>query len=164
MHIPLPGRQTGDVASLPDAAALYAPALVGAVEFATACGRNDGSVEGGRYFECRPRHGLFVRAENVSPASAAHEQVEERRKHPRIVRQVHAVRVLRPLEANPLSVREPSVEGGKVSVYVPQREEPVRQARLGHLLPHGPDQVVPARGSSGRAGPRALVEPIQLRT
>ena len=46
------------------------------VEFATACGRNDGSVEGERYFECKPRHGLFVRAENVSPASAAHAQVE----------------------------------------------------------------------------------------
>ena len=35
------------------------------VEFPTACGRNDGSVDGFRYFECPPQHGLFVRPDNV---------------------------------------------------------------------------------------------------
>jgi protein phosphatase len=46
------------------------------VEFPIACGRNDGSVEGERYFDCEPRHGLFVRPAQVQPASEANERVE----------------------------------------------------------------------------------------
>ena len=46
------------------------------VEFTTSCGRNDGSVEGTRYFECRPRCGLFVRAQQVLPASEAAARIE----------------------------------------------------------------------------------------
>ena len=35
------------------------------VELDTADGKHDGSVNGTRYFECRPGHGLFVRPEAV---------------------------------------------------------------------------------------------------
>ena len=47
------------------------------VEFPTACGRNDGTVEGVRYFECAPRHGLFVRPAQVDPLSMAAARVEK---------------------------------------------------------------------------------------
>ena len=30
------------------------------VEFDKPCGKNDGSVNGVRYFECKPNHGLFA--------------------------------------------------------------------------------------------------------
>ena len=46
------------------------------VEFPTACGRNDGSVEGTQYFKCTPRHGLFVRIAQVQPASEANPRIE----------------------------------------------------------------------------------------
>jgi hypothetical protein len=46
------------------------------VEFPTSCGRNDGSVEGVRYFECAPRQGLFVRPAQIQPRSAAVPRVE----------------------------------------------------------------------------------------
>ena len=35
------------------------------VEFETACGRNDGSVDGEYYFRCPPNHGLFVQRSQV---------------------------------------------------------------------------------------------------
>jgi len=46
------------------------------VEYETAIGRNDGSVEGVSYFKCAPRHGLFVRPSQVQPSSAATARVE----------------------------------------------------------------------------------------
>ena len=46
------------------------------VEFPTACGRNDGSVEGVRYFQCRQRHGLLVRPGQVQPLSEVTARVE----------------------------------------------------------------------------------------
>ena len=41
------------------------------VEFPSKIGRNDGSVEDKRYFDCEPRHGLFVRPESVQPLDQA---------------------------------------------------------------------------------------------
>lgn len=35
------------------------------VDLDRAKGKNDGSVQGMRYFECKPKHGLFTRAENL---------------------------------------------------------------------------------------------------
>ncbi|XP_028407619.1 CAP-Gly domain-containing linker protein 3-like [Dendronephthya gigantea] len=37
----------------------FAPGLWVGVELDTACGKNDGSVNGVRYFDCQPNHGLF---------------------------------------------------------------------------------------------------------
>lgn len=39
-----------------------------------ACGKNDGSVAGIRYFECDQRHGIFVNPKNVFPAETEGEQ------------------------------------------------------------------------------------------
>ena len=39
-----------------------------------ACGKNDGSVAGIRYFECDQRHGIFVNPKNVFPAETEDEQ------------------------------------------------------------------------------------------
>lgn len=36
------------------------------VELRTPKGKNDGSVEGKRYFTCRPSHGLIVRPSKVT--------------------------------------------------------------------------------------------------
>mmetsp|Transcript_105706 Transcript_105706/g.303971 ORF Transcript_105706/g.303971 Transcript_105706/m.303971 type:complete len:213 (+) Transcript_105706:859-1497(+) len=41
------------------------------VELFTAGGKNDGSVNGVRYFECAPRHGLFVRRTAVEVPNVA---------------------------------------------------------------------------------------------
>ena len=41
------------------------------VELATAEGKNDGSVQGERYFACPPLHGLFVKVALVKPDPAA---------------------------------------------------------------------------------------------
>ena len=49
----------------------FAEGLWIGVEFATACGKNDGSVEGHRYFDCLPRRGLFVRPGQVQHLSEA---------------------------------------------------------------------------------------------
>ena len=46
------------------------------VEFPTACGRNDGSVEGQHYFRCAPKHGLFVKKSQVQHASEANARIE----------------------------------------------------------------------------------------
>ena len=46
------------------------------VEFATAIGRNDGSVESEQYFTCPPRHGLFVRLAQVHSAEEAAPRIE----------------------------------------------------------------------------------------
>ena len=35
------------------------------LELPDSSGKNDGSVKGERYFECRPGHGIFVRKESV---------------------------------------------------------------------------------------------------
>ena len=46
------------------------------VEFDMACGRNDGSIDGVQYFDCLPRHGLFVRPNQVQPISMAAPRLE----------------------------------------------------------------------------------------
>ncbi|CAN3368281.1 hypothetical protein DICA3_F16402 [Diutina catenulata] len=52
----------------------FAPGKWVGVELDTATGKNDGSVEGHRYFECQPAHGVFVRESAVgesNPSSRA---------------------------------------------------------------------------------------------
>lgn len=46
------------------------------VEFPTACGRNDGSVDSVPYFSCPPRHGLFVKPDQVHHFSLADPRIE----------------------------------------------------------------------------------------
>lgn len=60
----------------------FEPGLWIGVEFDDASGKNDGSVEGRRYFHCPKRHGMFVRPETLSktlqqPLSATSEKMEE---------------------------------------------------------------------------------------
>jgi hypothetical protein len=43
----------------------FRPGLWAGIEFATAVGKNDGSVDGTRYFSCAPEHGVFVPADTV---------------------------------------------------------------------------------------------------
>lgn len=35
------------------------------VELDTPTGKNDGTVQGVHYFDCRPKHGIFVRADKL---------------------------------------------------------------------------------------------------
>lgn len=37
------------------------------LEVAAPIGKNDGTVDGVKYFECKPKHGIFVRREVVKP-------------------------------------------------------------------------------------------------
>ena len=62
------------------------------LELADASGRNDGSVQGRRYFSCKPRHGLFVRLSScgkVPSHSAANTPVRASSSE-KVAQQVHA--------------------------------------------------------------------------
>jgi dynactin 1 len=41
------------------------------VELDDACGKNDGSAKGERYFDCAACHGLFVRADKLAVVEQA---------------------------------------------------------------------------------------------
>jgi tubulin-folding cofactor B len=43
----------------------FKPGFWVGVEYDEPVGKHDGEVEGERYFQCRPKHGAFVRPENV---------------------------------------------------------------------------------------------------
>jgi dynactin complex subunit len=45
----------------------FAQGLFAGLELSAAEGRNNGTVDGIRYFTCKPKHGLFVRAASVVP-------------------------------------------------------------------------------------------------
>lgn len=47
---------------------LFAEGVWIGVEFlARALGKNDGSVSGHTYFQCKPNHGLFIRPNRITP-------------------------------------------------------------------------------------------------
>lgn len=50
---------------------LFAPGTWVGVELGDASGKNDGVVQGERYFDCPPMHGMFLRPIAVKPAPAA---------------------------------------------------------------------------------------------
>lgn len=48
----------------------FAPGLWVGIELEDASGKNDGSVQGERYFECPPGHGMFVRPNAIKVLAA----------------------------------------------------------------------------------------------
>ena len=108
------------------------------VEFPTACGRNDGTVEGVRYFECAPRHGLFVRPAQVDPLSMAAARVEK--PHPEAHRDAWAA-MENVLEAEAI---EAGLAGDRV---------------LRHLENLHPKEGAAAAASSASSGPGSSREP-----
>ncbi|XP_022249018.1 kinesin-like protein KIF13A isoform X2 [Limulus polyphemus] len=59
-----PYNKTGVVAFL--GATVFAPGVWAGVELDTPTGKNDGSVDGVRYFQCKPRFGIFVRPDKLN--------------------------------------------------------------------------------------------------
>lgn len=47
----------------------FAPGLWVGIALNSADGKNDGSINGIQYFECKPKHGLFVKADKLMPGS-----------------------------------------------------------------------------------------------
>ncbi|CAD7924481.1 unnamed protein product [Amoebophrya sp. A25] len=56
----------------------FAPGIWVGIELDDAVGKNDGSVQGQYYFQCKPKHGVFVKAEQVQVAQAPGAPVGER--------------------------------------------------------------------------------------
>lgn len=48
----------------------FRPGVWAGVELDRPRGKNDGSVEGVRYFVCQPKHGLFLRPEHLTVRAA----------------------------------------------------------------------------------------------
>ncbi|XP_022234974.1 centrosome-associated protein 350-like isoform X3 [Limulus polyphemus] len=59
-----PYNKTGVLAFL--GATVFAPGVWAGVELDTPTGKNDGSVAGVRYFQCKPRFGIFVRPDKLN--------------------------------------------------------------------------------------------------
>ena len=67
-HIRISSKQIFDLALVRYiGTTLFAEGLWVGIEFlSSALGKNDGSVNGHTYFQCRPNHGLFIRPNRIS--------------------------------------------------------------------------------------------------
>lgn len=118
------------------------------VEFNTACGRNDGSVEGERYFDCPRMHGLFVRPAHVQPVGAASSRVA--RDAP--VAHVNAWTVMEEvLEGEALAA---SVEGQRVLRHLENLHPSDGGGGGGTAARTAPSKGLGSPGRVARGGPR----------
>ncbi|KAJ2160950.1 hypothetical protein GGF46_001870 [Coemansia sp. RSA 552] len=97
------------------------------VELEQAQGKNDGCVQGKRYFECPPNHGVFVRSSQVKMLTAATRTETPARGSARST--IHGAEIQRPGEPR---LRTPSASPGG---GIPSGMDALRAARRASALP-----------------------------
>ncbi|KAJ1966411.1 hypothetical protein GGI12_000121, partial [Dipsacomyces acuminosporus] len=136
----------------------FAPGRWFGIELEVPEGKNDGSVQGKRYFECTPNHGVFVRSSQVKLLTSASGIGSSSVIAPpgsRSRATIHGSEIQAGVET-PSRLRAPAPAG----IPPPHGADALRAARRSTALP---GRIAPLAASStsatGAAGPSSIVQP-----